>query len=256
MSKAAFLTKQCVFLWLLLLAFPARTAIPKPGQPRSLKEVVLHRAQAIKDLGQSEIITLGEGRLSLLHEMLGAPGQLGNDIPRLAQIWVGQTMLPAALRSNKSAEFQFMHLGTLLRNYIKQSQPELINSELPGRVGAFWIAEVVYAIVQNFSAPALELAHQNTLLNNGEWATPAQSAKQYAIFKMEASREPILSVTFTCERTMSNVKNANEVDKNLVTESSIYFYLQSGQVTFGFKYMLDGRGSMRVCKTIPKSMVH
>lgn len=264
MSKHALsLYKRMVFS-VLVLAFPAAgetdtkvsvhdtREMPKVGVQRTIKEVVGHRARAIMNLGQRELIELSSGRLSFLQEMLTAPEQLGKDLPRLADIKIGKTTLPAALRKNKSAEQQFMVIGTILRNYVKQQRPELTNNELPGRIGAFWITEIIYAVVQNFSGPAFELAHEIPLLKSGEWASPAQNAKQQAIFKLEAMREPILSVTFTCERAISNVNDATQADKILITESTIYFHLQSGEVTFGFKYMLDGKGSMRAFKAMPK----
>ncbi|HXW60570.1 MAG TPA: hypothetical protein VEK06_03430 [Myxococcota bacterium] len=229
-----------------------RTIIPK----KNVSSVVKNRATAILDLEKNGQIVLNPGRRSLLNEMLTYSSQLGTDLPRINEIRIGDVVIPKAWREGKSGELQFALIGKMLYKYIKNTRPEALDNSLPGRIGPFYVAEIIYGISQNFSGPALELAYKLSGLTINEWAAEMGGAITHAAsFTLEPMKDPILTVTFTCETEMFNLVDPSKKSLILITQSKLFYDLLNDDVNFGFSYSINYNGAARVLGTLPESMI-
>lgn len=219
---------------------------------RNIADIIGMRANAILTLKEQGRILMGPGRLSFLQEMAKDPSQLGKDLPRLPYISLGNSDIPHSLRQGKTPEQDLLLIGNLLAQYVKVHNPALVDEiKGPGRIGKFWITEIIYGLSQNFSGPAFELALERSVLGSAEWATPAGTAKQRAAFTLEPFNHNILTVSFTCERSMQNLVDSKKRDVILITTSKVFFNLKEGQVSFLFSYTVDGKGSVRASAILP-----
>lgn len=217
---------------------------------RSVENIVRERAQAIYALKDQGKITLSQGRECLLQEMQKNPSQLHKDLMRISCFYLGKDSIPQAWYRHKSAKYQFLVIAKLLACYTKMHKPHLFDSTNEGRLGAFWIVEILYAIVQSWSGPALTLAFDNTILSSGEWGNRSGSAAQRISFAFDSDFDDILTVSFISERNMQNLSDIKQKHLNFITESKIYFDLISGSIKFFYSYSIDGLGKARITETI------
>lgn len=248
-----------LFLWKFFIIIPVYaeplliTSLKERlwGPKFLLKEVIQNSAATILEKAQQEKTTIQPGRKTLLLEMLKDPAQLAKDLPRIPKIQIGPHVISTSWRKGKSAEQQFDLTKALLINYIKDKRPMLIDPKNPKKIGQFEVEEIIYGIVQGFSAFALELAHGDPVIRSGKWAAVAQSATQYAIIALENSKAPFLSVSFQCEKKLVHANDSTKRAQKLITQSKLLFDFSQHEVKFFFGYSLNNRGSVRYLHALP-----
>lgn len=215
-----------------------------------LDDVVKKSADITLAKAERGEIILNPGRLSLLQEMSKEPEQLSKDLPRLPIIKIGNNIVLASWRKDKTPQQQFVLLANLLTKYVGKHRPALVDPNNPSHIGLFDVEEILYSIGQGFSAQALELAYKHPVLKSGEWAAIAGLAQQYASFALENSREAIMAVSFSSEKNLVNLLGHTRRTRKLIIQSKLYFYLLSGEVRFFYSYSIDGKGSARVVQAL------
>ena len=216
-----------------------------------LDDVIKNNVDLILAKAELKEIILKPGRLSLLQEMSKEPRQLSKDLPRIPLIKIGKLAVPSLRRLGKTAERQFSIIAKLLTKYVATHQAAFVDHNRPGRLGPFDIEEILYGITQNFSALAVELAHEHPILKSGEWACVAQTAEQNATFVFENLPEPILVASFISTSNLVHVEKQRKKTK-FITQSKLYFNLSDGEVSFFYSYSIDGTGSARL---MPKTLI-
>lgn len=215
-----------------------------------LSDLVSAQSFYVLELVRTGRIPLHLGRKSLLLEMRKEPTQLAKDLPRTPKIRIGNFVLPTWLRRGRSAEMQFYIVAKCLEKYVQSRNPALVNKRYRGRIGQFFTSEILYGIVQNFSAPAVEMAYEDAILKSGEWAAEAGEAEQEVVFLLERARVPLLNVTFVSTKALINMVDPARPNLRFVTKATLYYYLESGEVNFIHSYALDDRGSARIAQSL------
>lgn len=216
--------------------------IQRYNPQKTMAEMVKSRAISLLELHKQNKMTLKLGRQELLNEMSLFPKQLGLDLIRTPVVMIGDYITTFDSRRGLTQEQQFFLTAKLLSNYVRRYRPELYDKNHPGRLGKFYLTEIIYGISQNWSAPALAMAHEDTVLKSAEWGTRPGTAEQRASFSLEPMHEAILTVSFVSERIMTHYLDKRNKDFSLIIESKLYFDLAKGEVTYLYSYSADGTG--------------
>jgi hypothetical protein len=220
----------------------------------TLDMIIKNRATSIKKSPD-----LNEGRKSLVNEMEKYPEQLAKDIGRLSRVIVGKKDLSEDMKADKTAKEKFVLLANTLEGYLKNY---INNHPLPSlkrinttswRLGYFWTAEIIYALVQNFSAPPWAKARKETLLKDRDpdgseiWGSPSGSSKLLVSFQLllpSTGGDLFLVVTDTTEKQLVNLTTGET--KPFVMVTRVKFNLNNGTVTYEYSYDVGNGMQKRV----------
>jgi len=214
------------------------------NERRELVSIVKQRADKLLILEEEGKLPLGTGRKSLVLEMQTFPEQLGLDIKRSSAILIGRKVIPNTMIQKRSPREVFLLLAHNLEKYVKNLSLSLKNEGVPGRLGEFWTAEVIYSIAQNFSAPPVDMVNKNIgAIAKKKWGSPMGETSIKVSFEIlprsvldRIFSHAILEVSVKTEKKMHNLIKESLPHRDLATEVKIHFDLKNSTVTYNYSY--------------------
>jgi hypothetical protein len=157
---------------------------------------------------------------------------------RRVPIIIGGNPISDTLRETKTPDELFLIVAGNLEKYLSQKSPKIVNAGVKGRMGQFWTSEVVYPVIQNFSATGQAKAYEEVPALGSEWGGKAGDAKFSATYTI--SPEGILELTDRTEKNMLNLMDSNK-KAPFISETKMKFDLNKGTVTFEYSYSFLGK---------------
>lgn len=229
------------FVLLILLAMPSQglsIALPIRGRvpihskvPKSVENILKARARNILDLAKAKKLELRPGRKSFLLKMAHDPAQWAK-VQKISSFTIGDKII-------SRSKCQVLLLENELENYINKVRPDLINTEDEGRIGPFWHAEILYAVLQNFSKPTINSAFSDPRLQDGEYVLLPDTVRQRVTIGFEPMCDDVLTVSFTSRRILEKL-DSKKIPLDLISRSKVYFNLKSGEINLQKSYLING----------------
>lgn len=181
-------------------------------------------------------------RKVILEEMLKYPEQLANDIKRQWKINVMlKNSVPTdvlALTRGKPLMDIYEAIATRL-NQIYVSETD--NPTPKNKLGKFYMAEVLYPMVQNFnSASLIKYTEEQPKLSSWQTNPQSHNTKLWTDFIYDTDKQ-ILSVVANSENELVDTTGKDKSTKKLLLQSTASFDLDAGKVNLKFSYSIDGQ---------------
>ncbi len=186
-------------------------------------------------------ITMDVGRKSLINEMVKFPGQLDLDLNRgVLDMRIGTIRLHKSIAKLSRTE-QFSEVSRLLEEHVNRKKTGKPYTTANGKLGEFWLSEIIFSLVQNFQAEVYNRAVQEvSLITDGEWGVSKIGAKRlidYSIRKWTPKN--ILVLSYLTANNLVRLNNP-KIAKKFKMVTKISFDLDAGNVTYRFKYEIEG----------------
>gem|GEM_PF-4392438 len=209
---------------------------------KSVREIMASIGQRIIERFDHHKIPFSVGRRSLASFMAKEPNQIALDLPRSSHISIGGFLIPQRLRRGQTTQSQYELVAKTIERYVKQQPLKLRHQQIPGRLGRFWTAEIIYAMAQTFSAPAqIEAYRCDQALSSLEWAAEERQTRVHIAVNLLRANPSLLVVSTTTDKDMVNI-NHNGGQKRFTTKAKVAFNLKTGDVLYHHRYQVDSQG--------------
>ncbi|MBA3602289.1 MAG: hypothetical protein H0W50_01285 [Parachlamydiaceae bacterium] len=222
-------------------ATAAQSSIPLPNSKSSPRFATLNppTAQSLKEHASQQLLKpdLKPGNKLLMQNMKDVPEQLEKDLNRSGTLDIGDKSFPSTYYGGKPYANVFRWTSASLKDYIKGENPKL-------NVDHSKMNEILYSTVQNFGNDIM-IQKNDELPNNFEWGVSTDDSKMTTKFEFEKkswgiNAPEVLVVSKKIEKKYTNLSNEALPKKDVIIETQIKHNLKTGEVTFNYKFTMDG----------------
>lgn len=209
-----------------------------------LQEAKLTRHDELTSLVRSEATRAlskkpsDDGRKSLLQQMGAYPERLPQDIYNFNSVSMG---VKGDLRKVEEPGFiknvvkRYDLLKKRLVNTVGElgQKPELVTKE--DEIGNFFISELLFGMTDLFLMPAQkEVLRKNPELR--DWRATKVTRRSEIVFDPQKNTVSVIDYS---DQDWTNPEGS--LNKHILLTSTVIYYLDSGDVRFGFSYSVDGQ---------------
>ncbi len=223
-------------------ATTAPSSIPLPNTKSSPRFATLNppAAQSLKEYASQQLLKPGlkPGNRLLMQNMRDVPEQLEKDLSRSGTLDIGDKSFPSTYYGGKPYANIFRWTSASLKDYIKSENPKL-------NVDHSKMNEILYSTVQNFGNDIM-IQKDGELPNKFDWGVSIDDSKMTTKFEFEKKSwgliaPEVLVVSKKIEKKYTNLSNETLPKKDVIIETQIKHNLKTGEVTFNYKFTMDGK---------------
>lgn len=189
------------------------------------------------------------GRLSLLTEIQKYPEQLGKDIKRFSEIYIGGKPITKSVLIKNTPEQAYYLIANQLERYVDQQSLPIDNRYIKGRLGQFWTPEILYVLSQNFGAPPIKKVHFDNQELGTKYVMEGGTQTTTASFKILSPN--ILEVYIKTTGKWRDLITPSSPSPEMITETKINFDLKSGEVNYNYSYKFGDKQKSWRERTFP-----